>query len=173
MQERYFNRELSWLEFNARVLFQGLNKELPLLERLQFLSIVTSNFDEFFQVRVASLKRLLEENPTYVDVSGLSPQMVLTSISARAHQIIRTQQECLMADILPELAIEGLVYITPLQYTQQQSEYLNGVFSSEIFPLLTPLRTDTEAFPHIKNLTTYAAFLLSPIKGINFIPYNI
>ena len=166
MQERYFNRELSWLEFNARVLFQGLNKELPLLERLQFLSIVTSNFDEFFQVRVASLKRLLEENPSYVDISGLSPQMVLTSISARAHQIIRTQQECLMADILPELAIEGLVYITPLQYTQQQSEYLNGVFSSEIFPLLTPLRTDTEAFPHIKNLTTYAAFLLSPIKGI-------
>ena len=166
MQERYFNRELSWLEFNARVLYQGLNKELPLLERLQFLSIVTSNFDEFFQVRVASLKRLLAENPSYVDVSGLSPQMVLTSISARAHQIIRTQQECLMADILPELAIEGLVYITPLQYTQQQSEYLNGVFNSEIFPLLTPLRTDTEAFPHIKNLTTYAAFLLSPIKGI-------
>ena len=107
MQERYFNRELSWLEFNARVLFQGLNKALPLLERLQFLSIVTSNFDEFFQVRVASVKRLLADNPAYVDVSGLSPQMVLTSISARAHQIIRTQQECLMADILPELAIAG------------------------------------------------------------------
>ena len=166
MQERFFNRELSWLEFNARVLFQGLNKELPLLERLQFLSIVTSNFDEFFQVRVAALKRLLAENPGFVDVSGLSPQMVYTSLSARAHQIIRSQQECLMQDILPELAVEGLVYITPLQYTQQQSEYLNGVFNSEIFPLLTPLRTDTEAFPHIKNLTTYAAFLLSPIKGI-------
>ena len=166
MQERFFNRELSWLEFNARVLFQGLNKELPLLERLQFLSIVTSNFDEFFQVRVAAIKRLLAENPGFADASGLSPQMVLTSISARAHQIIRSQQECLMADILPELAIEGLVYVTPLQYTQQQSEYLNGVFNSEIFPLLTPLRTDIEAFPHIKNLTTYAAFLLSPIKGI-------
>ncbi len=166
MQERFFNRELSWLEFNARVLFQGLNKELPLLERLQFLSIVTSNFDEFFQVRVAAIKRLLSENPGFADASGLSPQMVLTSISARAHQIIRSQQECLMADILPELAIEGLVYVTPLQYTQQQSEYLNGVFNSEIFPLLTPLRTDIEAFPHIKNLTTYAAFLLSPIKGI-------
>ncbi len=166
MQERFFNRELSWLEFNARVLFQGLNKELPLLERLQFLSIVTSNFDEFFQVRVASVKRLLAENPNYVDVSGLSPQMVYTSISARAHQIIRSQQECLMTDILPELAIEGLVYVTPLQYSQQQSEYLSGVFNSEIYPLLTPLRTDTEAFPHIKNLTTYAAFLLSPIRGI-------
>ena len=92
MQERYFNRELSWLEFNARVLFQGLNQELPLLERLQFLSIVSSNFDEFFQVRVAAIKRLLAENPNFTDVSGLSPQMVFTSVSARAHQIIRSQQ---------------------------------------------------------------------------------
>ncbi len=166
MQERFFNRELSWLEFNARVLFQGLNKELPLLERLQFLSIVTSNFDEFFQVRLAAIKRLLAENPNFADVSGLSPQMVYTSVSARAHQIIRSQQECLMQDILPALANEGLVYVTPMQYTQPQSDYLNGLFNSEIFPLLTPLRTDTEAFPHIKNLTTYAAFLLSPIAGI-------
>ena len=76
MQERYFNRELSWLEFNARVLFQGLNKDLPLLERLQFLAIVTSNFDEFFQVRVASIKRLMMENSTQTDASGLSPHMV-------------------------------------------------------------------------------------------------
>ena len=166
MQERFFNRELSWLEFNARVLFQGLNKDLPLLERLQFLSIVTSNFDEFFQVRVAAIKRLLAENPGFIDVSGLTPQMVYTSVSARAHQIIRSQQECLMSDILPALANEGLVYITPMQYTQQQSEYLSGVFNSDIFPLLTPLRTDTEAFPHIKNLTTYAAFRLAPIAGI-------
>ena len=166
MQERYFNRELSWLEFNARVLFQGLNKELPLLERLQFLSIVSSNFDEFFQVRVAAIKRLLAENPNFTDVSGLSPQMVFTSVSARAHQIIRSQQECLMSDILPALAEKGFVYVTPMQYTQQQSDYLNGVFNAEIFPLLTPLRTDIEAFPHIKNLTTYAAFLLSPIAGI-------
>ena len=166
MQERFFNRELSWLEFNARVLFQGLNKELPLLERLQFLSIVTSNFDEFFQVRVAAIKRLLAENPAFADASGLTPQMVLTSVSARAHQIIRSQQECLMQDILPSLAEKGLVYVTPLQYTQQQSEYLSSLFNSEIFPLLTPLRTDTEAFPHIKNLTTYAAFRLTPIAGI-------
>lgn len=166
MQERYFNRELSWLEFNARVLFQGLNKELPLLERLQFLSIVTSNFDEFFQVRMASVKRLIMENSSQTDASGLPPQMVYTSISARAHQIFRTQQDCLMSDILPALAEKGLVYVTPMQYTQQQIEYLSGVFNSEIFPLLTPLRTDVEAFPHIKNLTTYAAFMLSPIKGI-------
>ena len=102
MENRFFNRELSWLEFNARVLHQGLRKDLPLLERLQFLSIVSSNFDEFFQVRVASVKRLLIENPNYIDVSGLSPKMLLTSVSARAHQIIRSQQECLMSDILPD-----------------------------------------------------------------------
>ena len=67
MEERFFNRELSWLEFNDRILNLSLRKELPLMERLQYLSIVTSNFDEFFQVRVASVKRMLYENPDYVD----------------------------------------------------------------------------------------------------------
>ena len=162
----FFNRELSWLEFNARVLKQGLRKELPLLERLQFLSIVSSNFDEFFQVRVAATKRMLESAPDTTDASGLTPKMVLSSISARAHQIIRQQQECLMNDILPALAKEGLVYVPPAQYTPQQTEYLQKLFRSEIFPLLTPLRTDTEAFPHIKNLDLYAGFLLKPISGI-------
>ena len=162
----FFNRELSWLEFNARVLKQGLRKELPLLERVQFLSIVTSNFDEFFQVRVAATKRLLESNPELADASGLTPKMVLSSISARAHQIIRQQQDCLINDLLPSLAKEGLVYVPQEQYTPQQIEYLQKLFRSEIFPLLTPLRTDTEAFPHIKNLDTYAGFLLKPIVGI-------
>ena len=166
MENRFFNRELSWLEFNARVLFQALRKELPLLERLQFLSIVTSNFDEFFQVRVASVKRLLAEDPSSVDISGLTSQLVLTSISARAHQIIRTQHNCLMNDILPNLAEKGYIYVPPQDYTPQQTEYLQGVFRNEIYPLLTPLRTDMEAFPHIKNLSTYAAFLLKPMEGI-------
>ena len=166
MEYRFFNRELSWLEFNARVLFQALRKELPLLERLQFLSIVTSNFDEFFQVRVASVKRLLAEDPSSVDVSGLTSQLVLTSISARAHQIIRTQHNCLMNDILPKLAEKGYVYVSPQDYSPQQTEFLQGVFKNEIYPLLTPLRTDMEAFPHIKNLSTYAAFLLKPMEGI-------
>ena len=168
MEIRYFNRELSWLEFNARGLNQGLRKELLLLERLQFLSIVTSNFDEFFQVRVASVKRALFENPDMADISGLTPKLQLTSISARAHQIIREQQNCLMNDLLPELAENGLVYVKPENYTVQQSAYINKIFKSDIYPLLTPLRTDTEAFPHIKNLSMYAAFLLNPIDGIKF-----
>ena len=166
MENRFFNRELSWLEFNARVLYQGLRKELPILERLQFLSIVTSNFDEFFQVRVASVKRALYENSDSPDISGLTPKLQLTSISARAHQIIREQQNCLMNDVLPSLAKRGFVYVKPENYTVQQSAFINKLFKSDIYPLLTPLRTDTEAFPHIKNLAVYAAFLLRPIDGI-------
>jgi len=166
MENRFFNRELSWLEFNARVLHQALRKELPLLERLQFLSIVTSNFDEFFQVRIAATKRADYANPDVADVSGLTPKMVLTSISARAHQIIRSQQECLMSDILPALAEKGFLYVTPESYTQRQIDYIQNYFKSDVYPLLTPLRTDMEAFPHIKNLAVYAAFLLNPIEGI-------
>lgn len=166
MKEKFFNRELSWLEFNARVLHQGLRKELPLLERLQFLSIVTSNFDEFFQVRVASVKRTLYETPDKIDASGLDPKMVLSSISARAHQIIKAQQDCLMGDVLPALAEKGLVYVTPESYTHQQIEYIQTLFKNYIYPLLTPLRTDLETFPHIKNLVPYVAFLLEPIAGI-------
>ncbi len=166
MENRYFNRELSWLEFNARVLHQGLREELPLLERLQFLSIVTSNFDEFFQVRVASVKRMLFENPDLYDISGLNPKLLLTSISAKAHQIIRTQQDCLMNDIIPKLSEEGLAYVNKNHYSQQQKEFVQSIFRSEIYPLLTPLRTDAQTLPHFKNLSIYAGFLLKPIPGI-------
>ena len=166
MKDEFFNRELSWLEFNARVLYQGLRKELPLLERLQFLSIVTSNFDEFFQVRVASVKRSLFEAPDKVDASGRTPGAVLGAISKRAHEIIGQQQDCLMNDVLPALADAGFVYVRPMEFSQQEIEYVQGLFKGGIYPLLTPLRTDLEAFPHIKNLCAYLAVLLKPIEGI-------
>jgi len=169
VEDKYFNRELSWLEFNARVLHQGLRKELPLLERLQFLSIVTSNFDEFFQVRVASVKRMQFENPEFVDSSKLTPANVLSKISERAHEIFNIQQECLTDDILPLLAKNGFEYVAPEYLSIRQKDDVQNLFKNEIYPLLTPLRTDAEQFPHIKNLSTYAAFLLKPIKGINTI----
>ena len=81
METKFFNRELSWIEFNGRVLHQALCSELPLMERIQFLAIVTSNFDEFFQVRVASVKRMLAANPHTADVSGIMPDMLLKQIS--------------------------------------------------------------------------------------------
>lgn len=166
MESRFFNRELSWIEFNGRVLHQALRKELPLLERLQFLSIITSNFDEFFQVRVASAKRMQFSDPDKADVSGLKPKMVLKQISARCHQIIRTQHDCLKNDVLPAMAKKGICYVKPEDFSAAQSDFALNFFLNEVLPLLTPLRTDTEVFPHIGNLTENVAFLLKPISGI-------
>lgn len=166
MKKLFFNRELSWLEFNNRVLNQALRKDIPLLERLQFISIVSSNFDEFFQVRVASVKRALFENPDSTDLSGLNPRMQLASISARAHQIFHTQEECLLHEILPEFEKKGYVYVRNSEYSPEQKEYINNIFKTNIYPLLTPLRTDSEIFPHIKNLSLYCGFLLKPIVEI-------
>lgn len=166
MKPRFFNRELSWIEFNGRVLYQALRKELPLFERLQFLSIVTSNFDEFFQVRVASVKRQLFSEPKKIDISGLTPELVLHQISASCHQIFRVQHDCLKNDILPKLAENDIIYVKPENFNSVQTEYAQTLFRNEIIPLLTPLRTDTEVFPHIGNLAVYAAFLLKPISGI-------
>ncbi len=166
MESRFFNRELSWIEFNGRVLHQALRKELPLLERLQFLSIITSNFDEFFQVRVASVKRMQFSEPDKADVSGLKPKMVLKQISARSHQIIRTQHDCLKNDVLPAMAKKGICYVKPEDFSAAQSDFALNFFLNEVLPLLTPLRTDTEVFPHIGNLTENVAFLLKPISGI-------
>lgn len=166
MEARFFNRELSWIEFNGRVLHQALRKENPLLERLQFLSIVTSNFDEFFQVRVASVKRMFFSNPQLQDVSGLTPEVVLKQISAKSHLLVRQQHDCLKNDVLPDLARNGICYVKPADFSGSQSDYALNFFMTDVFPLLTPLRTDTEPFPHIGNLSTYAAFLLKPLSGI-------
>lgn len=166
MEPRFFNRELSWIEFNNRVLYQALRKEIPLMERIQFLSIVTSNFDEFFQVRVASVKRTMMENPEFVDISGLTSEMVLHQISSRCHQISNVQHDCIKNDIIPELEAKNIIYVKPENFTRQQADYAQNLFKTEIFPLLTPLRTDTEVFPTVANLSLYAAFLLKPISGI-------
>ncbi|MGP1503833.1 MAG: polyphosphate kinase 1 [Treponema sp.] len=166
METRFFNRELSWIEFNGRVLHQALRSELPLMERIQFLAIVTSNFDEFFQVRVASVKRMLAGNPHTADVSGIMPDMLLKQISSRIHGIIDLQHKCLNNDILPELAKKNLVYRQADDFNTQQNDFTLNMFQNQIYPLLTPLRTDTEVFPHIANLSLYAAFLLKPIAGI-------
>lgn len=162
-----FNRELSWLEFNNRVLCKALNKDLPLLERLQFLSIVSSNFDEFFQVRVAAAKRQILAGITAADSSGLTPKALLSKISERAHEIIQTQNNCLMLDVIPALAQKGIEYVNPSEYTESQKNFVFNYFRNEIFPLLTPLRTDTAIFPNIINLNQYAAFLLKPMAGVH------
>lgn len=157
---RLFSRELSWIEFNARVLDEALCEDVPLLERLRFLTIVASNFDEFFMVRVAALKEQVLRNPEAIDVSGLSAVEHLSRVSERVHALVDTQFRCLREDILPGLAREGVVYIPPAGYTPTQLRFLDTFFMGEVFPLLTPLRANRDELPSIGNLRLHAAFLL-------------
>lgn len=167
MEKKFGNRELSWIEFNARVLHEACRKELPLMERLKFLGIVTSNFEEFFQVRVASIKRAAKINPHAMDNSGLTPATLLRKIAARCHQLTRLQYEILMNDVLPSLARENIVYVNAKDYSAAQKSYTESLFRHEIFPVLTPLRTDADEFPHIGNMRMHAAFLLEPMEGVH------
>lgn len=163
---RYFNRELSWIEFNARVLHEACRKDIPLLERLNFLAITSSNFDEFFRVRVASIKRREKTSPHETDASGLTPSALLKKISVRCHQLEKTASEVLTSDILPSLAKNGICFVRNDSYSITQKSFTESYFRRQVFPLLTPLRTDGNEFPHIGNLQLHAAFLLEPTQGI-------
>lgn len=162
----FFNRELSWIEFNARVLHEATRKDLPILERLNFLAITSSNFDEFFQVRVATTKRQAKENPNHTDDSNITAAQLLNKISKRCHELNRIQNDTLQNVVLPKLAEEGLTYVSPKNYTPHDISLTENLFRHEIFPLLTPLRSSDGQFPHIGNLKTNAAFLLEPMKGV-------
>jgi len=153
----FFNRELSWVEFNERVLKEGLRKDLPPLERFKYLSIVSSNFNEFFMVRVAAMKRAGEE----ADPSGFSPPELLQRINKRVRSIMNRQYSVLINDVFPDLARGGLCLTRPPEWSSSQRDYLESLFAREIFPLLTPLRVeDDDPLPTIENNSIYAAFLL-------------
>lgn len=160
---RFFNRELSWIEFNARVVAEGARRELPLLERLKFLAIAASNFDEFFMVRVASVKRLVAAGEGGDDPSGMAPSEQLARISARSRELLALQYRCLNEELLPGLEAAGLRIIRPAAYTLAQERYLEAYFKREPFAALSPLRAERgEAFPPVGNLRILVAFLLAP-----------
>lgn len=158
------SRDLSWVDFNERVLNEGLRKDLPLLERFRFLSIVSSNFDEFFMVRVAALKRMLKaEASAAVDPCGLTPSQQLKQISEKVHSILDRQYECLRKDIFPGLAKNGLSLLRPDSWSVPQLDFLDSFFVGQVYPVLTPLRLeDDKPLPFIENRSLHAAFLLEP-----------
>lgn len=161
VEEVFFNRELSWIEFNARVLDEGLQKEIPLLERLKFLAIVSSNYDEFFMVRVGSLKRHLDTKSNCP--SGLSAQEQLKRISLRSRQLYDLQYGSLNREILPGLEKEGLSIIKTEQYNEEQKRFVLQHFQNEIFPLLSPIRIEkVNPVPRTGNLCLQLAFKLRP-----------
>jgi polyphosphate kinase len=136
--ELYINRELSWLEFNDRVLRQGLSEKLPLMERLKFLAIVASNLDEFFMVRVAGLMQQRSAGVRKRDVAGMTPAAQLTAISSRAHRMIQEQSQGIRA-ALNELADHGLRVFDQHQWDDSQRRFLRSFFTNGIQPVLTPL----------------------------------
>ncbi|WP_428770075.1 polyphosphate kinase 1 [Treponema sp. HNW] len=166
----FFNRELSWIEFNARVLTEASRKENPLLERLKFLAIVSSNFDEFFMVRVAGLKHQAQMNPNETDNSGLTAREQLSRISDRVHKIFLEQHMMVRNQLFPLLEKKGLTYVPPEDFTEAERSFAGNFFQEEIFSLLTPIKSyicseddSTAELPYIANLRLYAAFLLKPI----------
>src|SRR5262249_47036953 len=148
----YINRELSWLEFNQRVLDQAFDDSHPLLERVKFLSIVGSNLDEFFMVRVATLLRTERAGRGYISPDGLTNAQQLAAIRARARAMLNEQAACWNDLLRPALAAHGIRFLEPENYTDAARQFLAAYFRSEIFPLLTPLAFDPgHPFPLISN----------------------
>jgi polyphosphate kinase len=143
---------------------EGLRKETPLLERLRFLSIVSTNFDEFFMVRVAALKRLQKaEGGRTADPSGLTVDQQLKAISKKVHSIINRQYECLRNEIFPGLAKNGLSLLRPDSWSVPQLDFLNAFFLNQIYPVLTPLRLeDDKPMPFIESRSINVVFHLEP-----------
>jgi len=148
----YLNRELSWLEFNARVLAEGENEAVPVLERLKFLAIVGSNLDEFFMVRVAGLKQQLTGEVGELGPDGMTPAEQLSAISERVHELVDAQGRCFVEQVLPRLSNHGLLLVKPERLDEAALRILDQRFVDEIFPILTPLAIDPgHPFPHLRN----------------------
>ena len=164
--ELFLNRELSWLEFNGRVLEEACDPSNPPLERLKFACIVASNLDEFFMVRVAALKNALAEGDTAPDVAGLTPAQQLARISERAHAMVEQLYAALTGEILPPLAERGLRLVRPGDLEAPARAALSRYFKDEVLPALTPLAIDaSRPFPMLASLSLNLAVLIGPAEG--------
>ncbi len=163
----YLNRELSWLEFNRRVLHEAVDPRTPLLERLKFLGIFSSNLDEFFQVRVAGLKQQLAAGIVERTADGMTPEDQLRSISAVVRDLCRQHRDCLMDDVLPSLTEAGVrVQLDISELPRADRDHLDAYFQSNVFPVLTPLAVDPgHPFPYISNLSLSLAVVLRGADG--------
>jgi polyphosphate kinase len=152
----YFNRELSWLAFNRRVLEQALSPEYPLLERMKFLAFVSSNLDEFFEIRVAGLMQQLKSGRNDAGPDGLGPKEQLHGIRQTVQRLISDQSDCWEQQIVPELVDQNILFCDYNQLTRNEKQWLKQYFEEQIFPVLTPLAIDTaHPFPQLTNKALY------------------
>jgi polyphosphate kinase len=163
----YFNRDLSWLEFNRRVLEEAQDPSVPMLERLKFLAIFSSNLDEFYMVRVGNIQQKVQANiPLGSGADQMPPRAQLDQIRATTRELVAAQYRVLREEVLPALAARGVVIRTPEQLTDAERAHVRGVFTREIFPVLTPLSTDpAHPFPHLQNKTLNLAVTLRKRKA--------
>ncbi len=150
----FFSRELSWLEFNARVLNEARDPRTPLLERLKFLAIFSSNLDEFYMVRVGGLRRKVKNGQSGYPQERLSPAELLLAIDKRVNELLQLQRRCLTDDLLPQLFALGVKLVTMNDLTPAEWLVVDAFFESQVFPVLTPLAVDPgHPFPYISNLS--------------------
>ena len=154
MPSNYQDRELSWLDFDTRVLELSADPTIPLLERLRFLAIFSSNLDEFFMVRVASIKAKIERGSTTINSAGYAPKELLDLVLKRTQVLVNTQAERFRDEILPELRKEGIEFVKLSEVTDSEREDLKNYYNNRIFPVLTPLVVDpSHPFPYISGLS--------------------
>ena len=163
----YVNRELSWLEFDERVLGESRDKNNPLMERIKFLAITASNLDEFFMVRVASLIDMIHAGYNKKDIAGMRPQEQLDAISKVVHEIVDTQYSTLMRSLLPQLETEGIRVITGHdRLSEKEKEYIDLYFEEEVYPVLTPMAVDaSRPFPLVRNKSLNIGALITKKGG--------
>ena len=148
----FLNRELGLVEFNRRVLAQAENRETPLLERLKFLSIVSSNLDEFFEVRVAGLKEQIKSESLIRTPDGMEPGEVFKLVSEQTHKLVEKKYQLLNQEILPGLAGEGINFLRRASWNDAQREWIKAFFFRELMPVLTPIGLDpSHPFPRVLN----------------------
>ncbi|NLH74322.1 MAG: polyphosphate kinase 1 [Verrucomicrobia bacterium] len=151
-QSRYFNRELSWLEFNQRVLDEALDETNPLLERLKFFCIVSSNLDEFFEVRVAGIKQQIESGVSTRTPDGLTPTQCFKAIARRVHRMVDDQYRCWREQLAPKLASHGIRIMPVSELNPEDRAWLDAYYRAEVRPVLTPLAIDpAHPFPQLLN----------------------
>ncbi|MFZ4661837.1 MAG: polyphosphate kinase 1 [Caldilineaceae bacterium] len=162
--EQVYNRELSWLDFNWRVLHEAMDERTPLLERVNYLAISASNLDEFFRKRVGGLKR---QKASGASMPGWSPEFQLQLIARSVRLMVETQSKCLLENIIPQLAIHGVHILNYADFDDAEKEDLQRYYQTEIFPLLMPMVVDPgHRFPFISDQSLYLSVtLLDPVIG--------